>query len=65
MAELGWKFWLTMTSVVLVILLALGLGRLLIGWALSRVATPAMMEVLSPLFKWILFAYPRGSLWTI
>jgi uncharacterized membrane protein YhdT len=29
MAELGWKFWLTMTSVVLVILLALGLGETL------------------------------------
>ena len=53
------KFYLTIASLVLGLLLIFSLPRILIGWLFSRVATPAFQEVMTPTLKWMLFLPKR------
>lgn len=53
------KFYLTIASLVLAVLLIFNLPRILIGWLFSKVATPAFREAMAPTLKWMLFLPKR------
>ncbi len=53
------KFWLVVTAIALVALLIFSLPRMILGYMLSRIATPAMKEAMAPILKWVLFLPKR------